>query len=227
MKWLYGDAWERFPIKEGEVWGTELGLVAVHNLFNPLPEFMCEADLLFIDPPWNLGNLNTFYTKAGRTDYRDSFAEFTDAVFARISEINPRTCYIEMGKQNVNVYENRLREMFPVVQRWQVTYYRRSPCFILRGSDSHTRRDYTGMDETDVIREMADTEDYQVAGDFVMGRGLVGLAAHDSGNRFVGTELNPRRLACLLDGLAKRGANVRKLASYPLDNMEREKTETP
>lgn len=215
MEWKYGDAWEGFPIQAGEIWGTELGRVAVHNLFEPLPEFMLDADLIFIDPPWNLGNLNTFYTKAGRSDYQSKFEDFADAVFQRIKDIDPRTCFVEIGNQNAEDWKHRLAAQFPIAQAWPVTYYRKHPCWILRGSHvSPTRFDYSGMDEAKVIQHVGAHEDYQVIGDFCMGRGLVGLAAHDSGNRFVGTELNPRRLACLLAALEKRGAKVEVLNGY-------------
>jgi len=196
------------------VWGVgNIGRVAVHNLFDPLPAWMREADLVFIDPPWNLGNLNTFYTKAERTDYQTSFTTFADAVFDRIEEISPRVCYIEMGKQNVMNFQDRLARIYPHVQVWPVTYYRRNPCFILRGAlEGETARDYSGVDEAEVIKIVGREESYETIGDFVMGRGLVGLAAHTAGRRFVGTELNPRRLACLLDALAEKGELVRRVA---------------
>jgi hypothetical protein len=44
------------------------------------------------------------------------------------------------------------------------------------------------------------------------GGGLVGLAAFKAGKPFVGTELNKRRLACLLAGLDKAGAAVAQWA---------------
>jgi len=212
MKWTYGGAWERFPIREGEVWQAGGGLLAVHNLFEPLPEFMHKADLIFIDPPWNLGNLNTFYTKAERVDYQTSFDVFSDAVFMRIEEISPQICYIEIGKQNVDNFRKRLERLYPVVQAWPVTYYRKHPCWILRGSASETTADYTGMDESVVIKAVGQREKYRCIGDFVMGRGLVGLAAHAAGKEFVGTELNPRRLACLLSALAEQGVVVHKVS---------------
>lgn len=209
MKWIYGDSWERFPIQPGEIWRAgDLGTLAVHNLFDPLPAFMFTADLVFIDPPWNLGNLNTFYTKAGRSDYQTSFSCFADTIFQRIADIAPRTCYIEIGNQNADDFERRLVQQYPVVQRWPVTYYRKHPCWIIRGGQSRLKRDYSGVDEERVIADVGATEYYQVIGDFCMGRGLVGMAAYRAGNRFVGTELNPRRLAVLLDSLAKAGAQV-------------------
>jgi 16S rRNA G966 N2-methylase RsmD len=212
-KWLYGDSWERYPIEPGEVWGLPDGSrLAVHNIFDPLPAWM-RADLLFVDPPWNQGNLSSFYTKAGRTDY-PAFADFTEVLFQRIAEIGAETVYIEIGNQAVDAWYERLAGQFEHVQRWPVTYYRKHPTNIIRGS---RRRlidfDFSGIDEERCISIIAEIEDYQVIADPCMGRGLVGMAAFSSGRRFVGTELNKRRLAVLLDRLDKAGAQVQKIDS--------------
>ena len=210
-KWLYGDAWEEYPIEAGEVWGVPANgsRVAVHNIFEPLPPFMLRADMLFADPPWNLGNINTFYTKAGRSDYLSSFAAFESVLFARIAEIDPRICYLEVGAQAVERWERALRVLYPTVQRWDVLYYRRSPCHILRGSHGAAQRfDFSGMDEATVIAKAGQIEEYGVLGDFCMGTGLVGLSAWAAGKPFVGTEINKRRLAVLLQKLARQGAEV-------------------
>lgn len=211
-EWKYGDGWEQFPIEPGEVWGIPANgsKVAVHNIFDPLPPFMFQADLLFIDPPWNVGNLNSFYTKAGREDYQDSFTPFTDVLFRRIAEIAPTTCYIEIGNQYVNEWRGRLANLFPVVQHWPVVYYRKNPTNIIRGSGRATDCDFTGLDEAKVIAQVGQVERYRVMGDLCMGQGLVGLSAYDAGNPFVGTELNKRRLGNLLKKLAKRGARVER-----------------
>lgn len=211
MKWLYGEAWERYPIEPGEVWGLENGSrVAVHNLFDPLPAFMLRADLLFVDPPWNKGNINSFYTKAGRTDYVQRFDDFADALFQRLRDIGPRTVYLEIGRQGVEDFYRRLGELFPFRQRWEVTYYRKHPTWIIRGGGGEIGHDFSGQDEAAVIDRVAQLEPYQVMGDLCMGRGLVGLAAYRAGRPFVGTELNKRRLACLLASLAKLGASPRR-----------------
>ncbi|TXH11265.1 MAG: hypothetical protein E6R03_14505 [Hyphomicrobiaceae bacterium] len=209
-KWKYGDGWEQFPIEPGEVWGipTNGSKVVVHNIFDPLPAFMFQADLLFVDPPWNVGNLNSFYTKAGREDYQDSFTPFTDVLFRRIREIAPTTCYIEIGNQYVEEWRGRLSKLFPVVQHWTVVYYRKHPTNIIRGSAAATTHDFTGMDEAKVIAQVGKVEPYTIMGDLCMGQGLVGLSAYDAGKPFVGTELNKRRLANLLKKLTKRGAQV-------------------
>lgn len=208
-KWRYGNAWEEFPIEPGEVWGIPANgsKVAVHDIFEPLPAFMYKADLLFVDPPWNQGNLTGFYTKADRDDYQD-FRRFTEVLFRRIAAIEPAICYVEIGNQHVNDWFKLLAGLYPVVQRWPVTYYRRSPTNIIRGGAGPIDYDFAGMDEADVIARVAQVEDYKVFGDLCMGQGLVGIAAWDVGKPFVGTELNKRRLANLLQKLARRGAVV-------------------
>jgi hypothetical protein len=209
-KWRYGDAWEKFSIREGEVWGIpEMGSrVAVHNIYDSLPAFMLQADLVFVDPPWNLGNLNTFYTKAGRLDYRPAFAEFADVLFQRIGEIGPRACYIEIGRQGVADFVARLQRLYPVVQQWAVTYYRKHPTWIIRGGAMPADLALAGLDEATCIKIIARCEEYECIGDLCMGQGLVGLAAYAAGKPFVGTELNQRRLAVLLQKLARQGAEV-------------------
>jgi hypothetical protein len=214
-KWRYGDAWEKFPIREGEVWGIpEMGCrVAVHNIYDPLPAFMQRADLVFVDPPWNLGNLNTFYTKAGRLDYRPAFSEFADVLFQRIAEIGPRACYIEIGRQGVVDFVFRLQRLYPVVQQWAVTYYRKHPTWIIRGGAMPTRLALAGLDEATCIKIIARCEEYECIGDLCMGRGLVGLAAYATGKPFVGTELNARRLACLIATVAKLGGAWQRIGN--------------
>jgi hypothetical protein len=211
-KWRYGDAGEQFPLEEGQVWGLSNGSqVAVHDIFKPLPDFMKNADLLFVDPPWNQGNINAFYTKADRTDYR-SYTDFVATLFARIREIAPATAYLEIGCRMVDAFYSRLGLLYPVLQRWPVVYYRKFPTWLIRGSSTPIDYDFTGIDEARCISLIAQVEEYRIIGDLCMGRGLVGLAAYRAGKPFVGTELNPRRLACLLQKLAKQGAAVQQLS---------------
>jgi hypothetical protein len=212
-KWLYGDAWERFPIEAGHIWGLGNGSrVAVHDIFEPLPAWM-RADLVFVDPPWNLGNLNTFYTKAAREDYKTDFKQFADVLFQRIGEIGARTAYIEIGNQAVKDWEQRLSLQYPFVQRWPVLYYRKHPTNLLRGGDVPISYDYSGIDEAKCIQILAEIEHYTVLADPCMGRGLAGMAAYRAGHAFVGTELNRRRLAVLLAHLADAGAEIMRFTN--------------
>jgi hypothetical protein len=218
MRFLYGDSWEKFPICPGEPWliGNQnisiTNLVMVHDIFEPVPQFLKTADMIFVDPPWTQGNLVSFYTKAEIKGVYRKFDAFLDRVFVYITEIHPKVCYIEIGKQFVDIMEARLKQLFPYCARFAVTYYRRHPCFLLRASQDPTPfADLTGLDEADCIKFVCQHESYHCVADFCMGRGLVGLAAFANQKHFVGTELNPRRLAVLLDKLAQFGAVV-----YPM-----------
>lgn len=212
-KWKYGDAWEQFPMEKGEVWGIpeSESKVAVHDVFDSLPEFMLTADMLFVDPPWNRGNINSFYTKAGMADSHISdFDIFEQRLFECIQQIAPRICYLEVGFQAVDKWQCELEQVYPCVQRWDTFYYRKHPNHILRGGVVPQGYNYAGMDEEKVICKSAQIEEYTILGDLCMGRGLVGLAAYDADKSFVGTELNKRRLANLLQRLDKKGAMVKR-----------------
>ena len=56
-------------------------------------------------------------------------------------------------------------------------------------------------------------EEYDCMGDLCIGQGLVGVNAYKNGKRFVGTELNHKRLAVLLDRISSLGG------SYKLINI--------
>lgn len=201
-KWEYGRAYERYPIPP-EGWKFDDGsTVKVHNIFDPLPAFMKKADLLFIDPPWNLGNLNTFYTKADRTDYQDSFEKFYKRLFECIREIDPHTCYVEIGKQYLAEFIMEMKSIFRHVTFYNSMYYRKKEnmCYVVCGSKKRKRKqplDY--LDEEDIIKWICENENYDIIGDLCMGRGLVGWYAYQAGKKFVGTELNEKRLSVLVE----------------------------
>lgn len=206
-QWSYGDSWERYPIELGELWRERKtgSAVMVHDLFNGLPAHMREADLIYCDPPWNTSNINAFYTKAGIPQTRE-FADFADALFDAISIIRPQVCYLEIGKQNLAMFEARLAELYPYTQTWPVTYYKRNRSYLVRGSRwGHTGVDFADMDDMNTPRAAMMSEPFERVGDLCMGRGLTGVTAYQLGKRFVGTELNKRRLAVLIDEVAKLG----------------------
>lgn len=71
--------------------------------------------------------------------------------------------------------------------------------------------DYT--DEEDAIAWVCENEEYDCIGDLCMGRGLIGVNAYKNGKRFVGTELNHKRLAVLLERIVNMGGTY-KLIKY-------------
>ncbi len=207
-KWKYGDSWERFPIEPGELWQERKtgSLVMVYDLFDGVPDHMFEANMVYCDPPWNTGNINSFYTKAGIQKTRD-FRAFADLLFDAIKTINPKVCYLEIGKQNLQLFEDLLGRIYRYSQTWPVTYYRKNRSYLLRGCHTYpTAGNYTNMDDMDTpAKAIRLEEDCTCVGDLCMGRGLTGIEAYKQSKRFVGTELNKRRLAVLIDKIAKLG----------------------
>lgn len=205
-KWNYGGAIDRHPLNDGDTVIFEDGSkVKVHDIFDPLPSFMKEADLIFVDPPWNLGNINTFYTKAGIAERIESFESFYKRLFKCIAEINPYVCYVEVGKQHLADFIIEMRKIYKYVTFYNSTYYHSKDklCYVVRGSNKAKKPKLDYMDEENIIEWVCANEDYNVIGDLCMGRGLVGKNAHKNGKRFVGTELNKKRLAVLVEEISK------------------------
>lgn len=211
-EWNYGNSYLRHPIEDNQIAVLDGGSkLKVHNIFDPLPEFMKEADLIFVDPPWNLGNLNTFYTKADRNDYQDDFGTFYHRFFECVKDIGPKVCYVEVGKEFLAAFIIELKKMYRQVTFYNSTYYhkRENLCYVIRASNTRKKLPLDGMDEEEIIEWVCANEDYNCIGDLCMGLGLVGLYAHRAGKRFVGTELNHKRLSVLLEKLAKLGCTYK------------------
>ena len=209
MKWNYGDAYLRFPVGTEEIVFEDGSCLKAHDIFNELPAFMKKADVIFTDGPWNLGNIKSFYTKAEiEFPVLFDFLEFTDRLFECIKEVNPRVCYLEIGKEYLADYIMRMKKLYKNVTFYNSTYYHKkdSLCYIVQGSNKRKNWHYDGMDEEDIIYKIAENEECECIGDFCMGRGLVALAATKAGKRFVGTELNPKRLAVTLERLNEKRA---------------------
>ncbi len=199
--WKYDGSIDKYPIKPGEIWVQSGNMVAVNNIFDGLPEWMKRADLVFIDPPWNMRNVNSFVTKAGRSDYIDDFLPFYKKLFEHLAAIAPKTAYVEVGKEYLADFIMEMRKLYKYVTCYNSMYYRRKEniCYVIRGSHKAKKPKLDYMDEEDIIAWVCENEAFECIGDFVMGRGLVGEHAHRNGKRFVGCDLNPARLAVLLN----------------------------
>ena len=201
-KWNYDDAYLRHPISPGEVAVWPNGsCVSVNNIFNQIPEYFMQADLLFVDPPWNKGNLNSFYTKADLDDYQEDYEPFYRRVFEIISEIKPHTAYVEIGKEYLADYIIEMRKLYKYVTFYNSSYYhnKKNKCYIVRGSNKAKKPDLDYMDEEDIINWICENENYECICDICIGRGLVASAALRNNKRFVGGELNHKRLSVLLE----------------------------
>lgn len=198
--WDYGGAW-RMHDMEGVIDLPNGSCVQVHDITHGLPEFMRLADTLFIDPPCSTGNLKSFHTKAD-SELSYSFGDFEDALFARINDIAPRHLFMEVFSSNKAVFIDRIKSLFHNVRIYDSFYYNKktNKCWIIHASNEPIEEyPIDGIDETKAIKWIAENHSFSCIGDLCMGRGTVGWYAYLSGKRFVGTELNKKRLGVLVD----------------------------
>lgn len=198
-KWEYGGVYKKHDMSG--IIELQGGTLKVHNIFDPLPEFMKKADCIFCDPPCSKGNLNTFYTKADRDDYQASYEPFTVRFFECIDEIKPKKLFIEAFKSNLDRFLKECQARYKYVKYYSTTYYHKASnvCWIIVASDEPFSYDFDGLDEEDIIYWIGKNVEYECIGDLCMGTGLVGKSALKAGKPFVGTELNAKRLALLVD----------------------------
>ncbi len=205
MKFRYGNKHAAFPIEAGETWVANCGsTIAVVDITKAFPSWM-RADMVYVDPPWNQGNVNAFLTKAEAGYYIGSFAGFVATLFDRIDAMEPTVCYVESGRQNLTLFADAMEARFGHVDVWPITYYKKHPCFLIRGGHDVPRFDFTGMDDSETPAIAVKHEDPERVADPCAGRGLTAIAAHWHGKIFKGTELNKWRLAVLIDRAAKMG----------------------
>lgn len=203
MSWEYNEHYKNHDMSGIITAGT--GTLQVHDLFLPLPEFMKQADCIFVDPPCSLGNINSFYTKADRDDYQQSFLPFQNRLFECIDTIAPKRLFLEVFGSNFAAFKAECEKRFVNVRVYNTTYYfnRRNKCYVLACDNDEALYAYPfeGMDEEAVIEWICKNVDFDCIGDLCMGQGLVGWYANQAGKRFVGTELNPKRLAVLVESI--------------------------
>lgn len=209
--WNYGDAYLRHPSDKGLICFDDDSIVKCTSIFNDDYDFMKRADLVFVDPPWNQGNMRSFYTKAGLAEC-EAFDALLDRLFDRVAWIAPQTCYVEIGKERLPDVVLKMRGIFPRVTFYNSTYYHKPTnlCYVVRGT---VRKGYPpkldGMDEEDIIDWIGANEQYECIGDLCIGRGLVAMAAKANKKMFVGTELNDKRLSVLLERIVKLGGTYK------------------
>jgi hypothetical protein len=228
-QWDYGGIHRAYDMS-GIIEMPNNSRVMVCDWMKELPDFMLEADTIFVDPPWNEGNAKTFYTKADQLPpLYFNFVKFSETLFERIGEIGPKFLFIEMGKEWLGRYLEECRLRYRYVTFYNSTYYkkRENKCYVIHATNDAKRRRYKAledMDEAAIIEWLCANHQYECIGDLCMGRGLVGKHAFLNGKRFVGTELNPKRLAVLVDFITQKSKKASQFsistAKEPPENFE-------
>lgn len=201
----YGGYYKRYNM-DGDIQVGRLGIVKVHNIFDKLPNFMVLADCLFIDPPCSDGNLKSFYTKSN-LECLCNIHEFTKRLWECIDIIKPNTVFIEVFKSNYDL----MLDYFKIfsngnkIKITEHTYYKnnKNRCYIFSYSHLHNLDQLNnlkdGIDEQKAIEIICRDMEFSIIGDLCMGRGLLGYYAYKYNRPFVGTELNKKRLAVMLN----------------------------
>lgn len=207
-QWNYGDAYKRNDIDFTKEINVGTGTVKVHDIYNPLPKFMMDADVIFCDPPYNISALKTYYTKAELTEKPETYDSFVVRFFECIEEINPDTVIVETGVKQAEMYFNELDKRFEQIMIFDSWYYgnKSNKCKIIYASHKEIPtiiKEIPPLDEEKVIDYMCKNLDYKCIGDLCMGQGLVAYYSNKYNKRFVGTELNYKRLAVCVERVLK------------------------
>jgi hypothetical protein len=214
--WSYGGAYLRHDM-DGIIELPNESKIKVHDLTHGLPDFMRMADVLFVDPPCSTGNLRSFHTKADQ-DLPYTFNLFEMELFKRIDEINPKHLFMEVFASNKGSFLDEIGKRYKHTKVYDSFYYNKpkNKCWII-----HASNDLIGdlpiqeIDETKAIAWICKNMDFKCIGDLCMGRGTVGRYAYMNKRQFVGTELNKKRLALLVEHIEK---NEQKLGKLPTNN---------
>ena len=196
----YHSIYKKYDMR-GEI-SIGTGTVKVHNIFDLMPAFMRDADIVFCDTPGNGGALKSYYAKANISYEGVRYDAFAERLLNVIEEINPRIVFLEVFKGNRQRFEDAFRDRYSNVKVFDSMYYKKpqNKCWIIMASNAALPSvDFSGQDEEKIIERICNEIDFRCIADPCMGKGLVGYYADKAGKKFVGTELNYKRLAVLLE----------------------------
>ncbi|MFB9121007.1 hypothetical protein ACFFUE_07370 [Bergeyella porcorum] len=207
--WEYKGVYKKYNM-EGIISLPNDSKLQVCDLIDTMPDFMKEADTLFIDPPCNQGNLTSFYTKNDSEKTRD-FTTFYNKLFERIDEIAPKHLFFEIFASNYDLFLSECKKRYQNIIIYESFYYNKksNKCWIFHCSNEpiHKNEAMNNIDEEKAIKYICENHSYNCIGDLCMGTGLVAKYAYLNGKKFVGTELNKKRLALVVDFINQKEQN--------------------
>ena len=229
MNWnkAYGNGWEKYPVKRGELWTVgdhqilcedwHLGpKESYERITNIVP------DMIYIDPPWNQGNAKSFRTKAGVPEPKLEWPHFVEKLVSIVKQCKGDV-YVEMGQKELGF----VLDMFEgngamILNIWDIVYYKTKPCILFRANFANTGQlipegeTPEGMDDEDTPKWAIEhsSKEGDLIADYCTGQGGTPVWAHTLGRRFIGTELNERRMANSVMKLASFGLEVTTDKSY-------------
>lgn len=229
MDFQYGDAFEQFPMAEGEIWqGGECFAMVGDVQRGDLPGFLKQippVHVVYSDPPWNSGNATAFRTKAHR-EAKVDFARFMDDWTRAVTATPAEIFFVEMGKQNIGLLVDVMKlHGVTEVGRWQTLYNaggKYLPCYLWCGLRGRTLTGYppfvgepTDLHGEAVVHWALSQFNLPETGLLVLdpcaGLGMTFRVGIQLGLAVAGMELNERRLANVLVHLNRTGRKVVKV----------------
>lgn len=208
--WDYGEQGRKYPVEPGQVWQVAGHTFVCSDLMasraldaalsaGPRPT------LLYSDPPWNQGNLNSFRTKARLPKASHTILE----LFVRIRMIADEyrlPLYVEGSKiemkEGAAIVDAIHRGQGTKSAYWPITYYHRSPCGLYYSGYSPTPVEsstVSGKDDDDtpgiVMRAHGSTG---VVVDPCSGLGQTPLEAARNGWSSITNEMHPNRMSAAM-----------------------------
>ena len=216
VEWLYGDAGDKWPVAVGDIWKLGDHVLGCGDLELGMPEALFAEfglpNLTYVDPPWNTGNIKSFRTKAKLTSEDVDFKRFLEKLISLAGQVKG-PAYIEMGRQNIDLLTELVEQSGgSVLDVWETVYYGKHPALLMRANWGSLASvappaDFSGLggDKVPLLAIQVDSKEGDTIFDPCAGLGTTCKVAHSTGRRFMGMELNPRRIANAIDWLAEQG----------------------
>lgn len=215
--WDYGGYEKEYSeCFEGETHLDGLGRIIVHDIFDEVPMLYKEADIIFVDPPWNIGNVRSFYTKNDLTETPiDNFKAFYTRVFEVIKEVKPRILFIEIGKEYLSDFISECKKQYKYVTFYNSSYYHNSKnkCYVVHATNNFKLSKFKELEDLDeelIIKWICEHIDYDCILDFCLGKGTLAYYSHINNKNYIGGEFNKKRLSVYLKKMDQLNGNIIK-----------------
>ena len=231
--WHYNKAHDQYPVKTGESWtvgrhwfvcGDLQEENRLEEVINHVDDHETDQGIMYVDPPWDKRMAHAFRTKAG---VEKKSVDLNDLFWAILEPARKRRtiAFMEGGNGKRELVIDLIQAMGGVVGNvWEITYYKKKPCFILaadfRDQPRNDFPDLTGLDDEQTPKAVLDHYSV-ILGDtkkFVVdpcgGRGLTARTAEQCGWTAITLELSPYRMAEAMSSVIK---TIKKLTGETVE----------
>ena len=189
-------------------------ILKVHDIFDDLPIFMKNIDVLFTDLPYNQNLLTNFSNRQPISEKNTIlFDDFIKRYFECVEEIKPEILFIEIGKEHLAEIIIECKKRFKYVTFYNNYYYnnKNNYCYIVHSTNNFKQskfKELNNVDEENAIETICKQNNQKIVGDLCIGKGLVAYYSNKYKGRFLGTELNLDRLLIAKERVIKNKRSI-------------------